>query len=865
MAREEIPQPGRKARQAQHADAAFRAAEYPQADPATTPEHDSPAYEYDPPAYEEDSAYEYDPPDYEYDPPDYDEAPPKYDEDPSAYEYDQPDYGEDLSAYEPDPSDYEEDQPEYGDDPSSAYGAPKYEQDLSGYEYDSSEHGKAPSDYEYEPTEYGDAPSSSAYGQPDHGEAPPEYGEDTQPAFDPSYVQYLDVVYRTAEHPQNPQAKAEEESPERSPSAAGRLFRGIGRGLFAFLCIIVALIARLIRKSRVAAIVIVVVIVLVIVGLVDYENHAGKIYEGVSVGGIDVSHMTVDEAADAIASDYDERLADANILVFADEEVASTADLDHELVQYEALAEQMSFEEAQENEILWVENAESLGAYVPAEELAAEAMSVGRDGSRIRDRISAASDGRNIDVNVGFDEDAVDELALDLDDSVGDPHEDYSIAVNNGEATVVEGHDGDEVDLDWLRSQLQTCLLSGEEESSFVAEAVPTPVYIDEAEAQRTCDAVNTLISGDVDFVYNGKPLDISRTKLGSWISTRIEEGDSGYTLCPYIDDKLATSSLVSLVSRQEKGSAPVVSIDADGDDVTVTPQEEVTVPLVGDALATLDDELFGEYRRGAVEVVPSDHEIAVETQQVSGPMSFDDAYGCGIVTEVSSFTTDFVNVSSTANRAHNIDIAADLLNNSVAKADGGKWSFNDITGPREEEGGFLEAGAISDGEYVQETGGGICQVATTVFNAVFDAGYAVVQRTNHSLYVSSYPAGRDAAVSYPDLDLVWRNDSASDVLLCTSYTDTSITVTLYGVDPGYVVSSETGDWHEGDSYSTKTVVDDDLPAGSSYVETAGSDGLQITVWRTVNDEDGETLYEDEFDSVYDPVTEVIVEGGGSD
>lgn len=85
--------------------------------------------------------------------------------------------------------------------------------------------------------------------------------------------------------------------------------------------------------------------------------------------------------------------------------------------------------------------------------------------------------------------------------------------------------------------------------------------------------------------------------------------------------------------------------------------------------------------------------------------------------------------------------------------------------GEANEEAGFQAAHAIINGEYDDAIGGGICQVATTVFNAVYEAGYPVTERRNHSLYISSYPTGRDAASAYPDLDLTWVNDGTSDVL----------------------------------------------------------------------------------------------------
>ena len=164
-------------------------------------------------------------------------------------------------------------------------------------------------------------------------------------------------------------------------------------------------------------------------------------------------------------------------------------------------------------------------------------------------------------------------------------------------------------------------------------------------------------------------------------------------------------------------------------------------------------------------------------------------------------------------------------------------------------------------GEYSDAIGGGICQVATTVFNAVYIAGYPVDERHNHSLRISSYPEGRDAAIAYPYLDLVWHNDTSSDVVLMMSYTDTSVTATLWGVDPGYQVSTEYGEWQKGGSYSTVYKSDDTVASGKEYVSTTGVDGSSISITRTVKDASGTVLHTDTFESNYAPKNKVVVRG----
>ena len=87
----------------------------------------------------------------------------------------------------------------------------------------------------------------------------------------------------------------------------------------------------------------------------------------------------------------------------------------------------------------------------------------------------------------------------------------------------------------------------------------------------------------------------------------------------------------------------------------------------------------------------------------------------------------------------------------------------------------------IINGELQTGLGGGICQVSTTVFNAAYEAGLQIDERTNHALYISHYPLGRDATVNYPDLDLKFTNDTDHWLLLRTFVGSGSLTVNLYG------------------------------------------------------------------------------------
>ena len=97
----------------------------------------------------------------------------------------------------------------------------------------------------------------------------------------------------------------------------------------------------------------------------------------------------------------------------------------------------------------------------------------------------------------------------------------------------------------------------------------------------------------------------------------------------------------------------------------------------------------------------------------------------------------------------------------------------------------------IINGELETGLGGGVCQVSTTAFNAAYEAGLSITERTNHALYISHYPQGRDATVNYPDPDLKFENDTGHWLWLRTFVSSSSLTVALYGTPQHRRVESE--------------------------------------------------------------------------
>jgi len=191
-------------------------------------------------------------------------------------------------------------------------------------------------------------------------------------------------------------------------------------------------------------------------------------------------------------------------------------------------------------------------------------------------------------------------------------------------------------------------------------------------------------------------------------------------------------------------------------------------------------------------------------------------------------------------------------------------FSFNDVVGERTAARGFLEGQMIIGSLVLPSIGGGVCQTATTLFNDAFELGLPILQRTNHNLYLSHYPMGRDATVSWGGPDFRFRNDMKHGLLIKSTYTDSTLTFTFYGASEHRRVVSETGQQTKWTSPSMNYAVDPSAPRGSvKVVSGTGEQGFDVTVDRTVYDAHGKILRRDVFRSHYIPDSPTTVYGPG--
>ncbi|WP_248958129.1 VanW family protein [Sphaerisporangium perillae] len=228
--------------------------------------------------------------------------------------------------------------------------------------------------------------------------------------------------------------------------------------------------------------------------------------------------------------------------------------------------------------------------------------------------------------------------------------------------------------------------------------------------------------------------------------------------------------------------------------------------------------------------------------------LSDQEAMQLGVAEKVSEFATSY---TCCAARVTNIHKAADLVDGMLVRP-GQTFSLNEVIGDPDASRGFVPAQSIEDDRLVVAMGGGLSQFATTMYNAAFLAGMEDVEHTPYPFHVASYPAGRDATLSYPETDLRWRNDTEYGVLIKASYTGTSVTVALWSTQKYDRIDADTS---EHSSPTQPETVTDSEPG---CLPMQGTPGFTVTVTRVFL-KDGKVFKKDRARTTeYAPAPKVI-------
>ncbi|MFM8238662.1 MAG: VanW family protein [Actinomycetota bacterium] len=336
------------------------------------------------------------------------------------------------------------------------------------------------------------------------------------------------------------------------------------------------------------------------------------------------------------------------------------------------------------------------------------------------------------------------------------------------EVVTIDPRPGDGLDREQARTRVETALLSTGAAREFALPVGPVDPAVGAEAVAAAAARARRLLVGPVEIVANGKRVRIEPETLGEMLSARPD----GERLALVIDPQALRSAITPLLAGFEtQPRAAGFSVNPDGS-VTVVPSQDGTVVDLG---LTANRILAGE-------------RIArLAVRRVHPERDTEWARRLGITRQVSSFTTNFTPGQP---RVINIQTAARALDGAVVPP-GATFSLNEHVGPRTPDKGYVKAPILVNDGYGEDYGGGVSQIATTLFNAVFFGGYVDVEHAAHRFYISRYPMGREATINYPSIDVKFRNNTKYGVLIRAWYTDSSITIAFFGNNEGRVVREE--------------------------------------------------------------------------
>lgn len=213
---------------------------------------------------------------------------------------------------------------------------------------------------------------------------------------------------------------------------------------------------------------------------------------------------------------------------------------------------------------------------------------------------------------------------------------------------------------------------------------------------------------------------------------------------------------------------------------------------------------------------------VEVPIVEVEADLNLAAAEALGVKERISEFST---NLTSDAVRTENLRTGAAAID-GVLVLPGETFSLLDTLDPITEENGYGGAGILIDGVIVEGIGGGLSQLATTLYNAVFFAGLEVVEHQPHSQYISRYPEGREATIYVPSIDMKFRNDSDFGVLIESWVADGQIHVAFWSTKVWEIRAETSG---RSEIVQPTTVTSNRagcVPTG------AGQPGFLVTVYR---------------------------------
>lgn len=244
----------------------------------------------------------------------------------------------------------------------------------------------------------------------------------------------------------------------------------------------------------------------------------------------------------------------------------------------------------------------------------------------------------------------------------------------------------------------------------------------------------------------------------------------------------------------------------------------------------TVDQEKLSAALTGAL--AQSQYDAVIQAEASETPAESDAEVQARYKT-LASFTTTTTNNSK---RNTNVKLSADAINGTVVQP-GEEFSFNAVVGQRTAEKGYQAAAAYNSGEVVQELGGGVCQISSTLYRVAFQAGMEITYRRSHTFEPNYVTPGQDATISWDLPDFRFVNTSEGAIGVRASYSNQKASVSIYGIpvlEDGVVWDLYSEKVAELDPPEPTYIEDATLDPGTEKLEKSGSQGSTWVTYKVV-------------------------------